>query len=190
MNRFGYLACEWLLVWLLLSMLGAGMIWLWDDDSGLKPIFLLGWAVASAFTSAKWVLVGSRPLSPLRLRMGRFYNPARPIAALSRAGWFEREGEDRTKFLWPYHDALGRGPFEILAAVSAELRRQGVQHTNVAGIGVIDGPAVWRVEPASCDQALEGWVEAEQMEDRAQILSGLRRLLTEDLSVQIDEGRP
>lgn len=189
MNRVLYMAGEWVVVWLLLFGLGAGMLWVWDADAGLKQLFLLGWALASAITAGKWVLVGSRPLRGLLRGWGGFYNPARPIAALTRAGWFEREDADRAHFHWPYHDTQGRDPFEVVAQVSAELRRQGIEHTHLGYIGVIDGPAYWRVEPALAGAAVEGWVQAEQPEDREQILNGLRAVLTDVLSLQLAASR-
>ena len=190
MQRLLYIALEWAVVYLF--CLGIGLAFLYfagvfESSTPLLPeLMVLVWAVACIPLAAQLVLFGGGRLS----LAGGFYDPVRPVATAARAGLFDRGDPDRTPIRFAYRDAEGRDPFEILRLLSADLNAQGIDHVYVGHISVTDGAARWRVEPALDDNLIQGWVEADDPDDRIQIVSGLRDFLTERLSLTlVEDGR-
>lgn len=185
MRRLVYMAAEWGVVYLF--TLGIGIIFLYfsgifDKGLALLPaLLLIMWAIVSIPLSLRVVAFGPGRMS---LAWG-FYQPVRPIATAAQAGLFKREAGDRTSIRIDYRDPEGRDPFDIVRLLSAHLETQGIAHTNLGHISVTDGAARWRVEPGLDGNRIEAWVEANDPEDREQILAGLEAFLTGPLSLNL-----
>lgn len=186
MRRTLYMAAEWALVYAF--TLGVGLVFLWFAGvfgNWLALPLVLLWAVTSIPVSLKLVTFG-----PGRMSLaGGFYDPVRPLATAGRAGLFGGAGANRTELHIPYVDRLGRDPFDVVRLLSAELEAQGIAHSYAGHISVTDGAARWRVQPSLDGDVIEGWVDADDPDDRRQIVEGLEDFLRGRLSLAIGSAR-
>lgn len=182
--RFLYICAEALVLYLVLMGLSALLVWGWRGFDDLGQLLLLLLAVVHLGAAFRLVLIGNRH----SIWTG-VYHPVRILSlVLPAIAAFRQESTlpgfgQRQKFRFDYDGQIAS--YDIVEALSAQLRRQGIPHAKSGGLLVEDNDTTWWIEPEMGSSTLTGWVQSARRHSRDQIIGGIREFMERDMRLHV-----
>ncbi len=182
--RLLYILAEIVVLWLILAIMGLGIIWLTRGFDEIGQMIGLGGVVLALPASIKLVTIGDK-----RSIWTGFYRPIRPLALIIPAIMAFRGGStlpwygNRSTFAFNFEGSSTS--YDVIDQLSASLERTGVKHAKPGGILCEDNGTTCWVEPEMGERRLTGWVESTTSENRTQIIDAIRAFLERDLRLTV-----
>lgn len=184
--RFLYILAEIFVLWLILVLMGLGLLWLRGFDE-IGQMIGLCFVVVALPVSIRLVTIGDR-----RSIWTGFYRPIRPLALIIPAITAFRGGSTlpwygtRRPFAFDFDGRTTS--YDVIDQLSASLNRSGIRHSKAGGILCDDNGTTWWVEPELGENRLTGWVESATSENRAQIINAIRAFLERELRLRVTDN--
>jgi hypothetical protein len=182
--RFLYIIAETLVLYVVLMGFSVLFVWGWRGFDDLGQLLLLLFAVVHLGAALKLVLIGNH-----RSIWTGFYRPVRilslmlpGIAAFRQQSTLPGFGQRKT-FRFDYDGEVAS--YDVVEALSARLRRQGIRHAKSGGLLVEDNDTTWWIEPEMGSSTLSGWVQSARRRSRDQIIGGIREFLERDMRLRV-----
>lgn len=184
MRKIAYIAAEVVALYCVTVALMLGFLY-FTTGFGLVGTCLTVLSMIAAIPFAiRGATIGFRNEHSLGSAVGfGFYRPIRLIALVMPAVWAAQAESDNAVFghRQKIHFQLGGGDssraYDAISALAAHLEEQGVPHTNVGGLTVRDNGVKWWLEPVTGENAVQGWVESPNVENRRQVIDGIADFL-------------